>query len=241
MKKLLTLLILLLITTTSVFAFTDSFNYLKDNESYNTLLKAIKDSDGLTEVQTYYDIFVEANPKPVDLARMQYHLVRYYVDTDNKGLAQKHLDLGYEITSSLTDTLAHDLAYTEMVSADYYLTGKTGTGMESSSLTKALYKQFPDEVAVFLLEANRTLYSPHIAGGSPKRAIEYFHRLENSGLNLLPVDQFSLDAGLGVGYSKRNKDTEAKAYLLKAVNLFSGDNSLWKILRTDYGITKDNL
>jgi hypothetical protein len=241
LRRLLLSSFLLMLTTVAAFAYTDSFAYLKEDADYNILIDAIKNGDEEAVVEEAYERFLLSNPKEVDTARIQYHLVRYYTDLGSRKKAAEHLAFGYSLIGDLKDKLCHDLAKAEMVSADYYLNGKTSVGMESSGLTKDLYKDFPDEVAVFLMEANRTLYSPHIAGGSPKRAIEYFHKLENSGLELQNVDLFSLFAGLGVGYEKRGKDKEAKDYLIKAVTLYKGDQSLWKILSSSYGITKESI
>lgn len=240
MKRLL-VLILILFLSVNVFAFSDHFSYLGKNPAYNSLIKALKDSEGEDKVEALYREYIKTTDSITDIARMDCQMVRYFTDNKNKEKAEKYYLAGKKNLDEIKNSFEYQITKTDIANAEYNVYGKTKMGMESSNLIKALYKSYPDEVSAYLLEANRILYTPHIAGGSPKRAVEYFKVLEQSGFELLPVDRYTLLAGLGIGYHKRNDREEAKKYLVSAINMFSGDPVLNSILKENYNYTSEVL
>lgn len=223
--------LILLASISPLFAFTDSFYDNWEKDDYKALIRAIKDNESEDTVMALYDTYVAGEDDPVDLTRIEYQMVRYLVDNGDKTKAEEHFATCQQKYSQIAEEgVRKDVAELEMISADYYIYGKMGTGMDTSSKTKKLYKSYPDEVTVVLLEANRLLYSPHIAGGSPKRSLALFETLLPMEAQLQEIDRFALFAGLGLAAKERNRDSEAKDYLTTAINIFSGDKVLLNAL-----------
>ncbi len=232
MKKRIAVQILIyLLIAGSLFSFTDSFSDNRDNESYNLLISAVKNDAEPGEVASLYTLYTQAETDPVDLCRMEYSMVRYYMDRGMKDEAVKHYELCEKHFNAIEESgVRKDIAEIEKISAHYYIHKDMGSGMDSSSLTKKLYKAYPDEINAILLEANRLLYSPHIAGGSPKRGLKLFETLLPEEANLQTIDRFALFAGLGCASEKRNKDEDARRYLETAISIYSGDKLLQETL-----------
>ena len=227
MKKFLFLIVTVILTISPLFAFTDSFYENAENENYKVLISAIKNNESEDVVLALYDSYRSSESDPVNLTRIEYQMVRYLKDRGDETRAESHFALCKEDYAAITEEgVRKDVAEAEMISADYYIYKKMGTGMDSSSKTKKLYKAYPDEITVILQEANRLLYSPHIAGGSPKKALALFETLLPYEAEMQEIDRFTLYAGLGMAAKERNKDSEAIDYLNTAINIFSGDNVL---------------
>lgn len=209
-----------------LFAFTDSFASYAKNPTYNALIKAVKDDEDPSRVTPLYERYLASNPGDAAEVRIEYQMVRYFTDRKDKSSARKHLSIGTQKLASLSSGFARDYAESEIVSADYYVNKKMKVGMRSSDLTKALYANYPDEVSVALQEANRILYTPPIAGGSPRKALVLFQEVENSDIVLQDLDRFSLLAGIGIAQKERDENAEALIYLRKALSVFKGDKAL---------------
>lgn len=240
MKRFL-ILILILFLSVNVFAFSDYFSYLGKNPAYNNLIRALKDSKPEDEVEALYQEYIKSTDSITDITRMDCQMVRYFSDNKNNEKAERYYLSGKKNLDKIKNDFEYQITKTDIANAEYTVYEKTKMGIESSNLIKKLYKNYPDEVSAYILEANRILYTPHIAGGSPKRAVEYFKVLEQSGFELLPVDQYTLFAGLGIGYHKRNDKEKAKKYLVSAVKMFSGDPILNSILKENYNYTSEAL
>lgn len=226
-RTLIAVLLLFIAAVSPLFAFTDSFYDNWEKEDYKALIRAIKDNESEETVMSLYTAYTAGEDDPVDLTRIEYQMVRYLMDNENKAKAEEHFAFCQQHYAEITEEgVRKDVAELEMISADYYIYGKMGTGMDSSSKTKKLYKAYPDEITVVLQEANRLLYSPHIAGGSPKRSLALFETLLPMEAQLQEIDRFSLFAGLGLAAAERNRDAEAVDYLTTAINIFSGDKVL---------------
>lgn len=226
-KKLLLILAVALLTATSLFAFTDSFNSNRSNNEYNVLIKAVKDADEEGKVRSLYEKYMAKEKDPANITIMEYNMVRYWKDRGNDAEAQVHLERAQKAYDSITkEGVRKDIAHVDLVSADYYLTGSLSAGLESSNLTKQLYKDYPQEIGAILLEANRLTYAPHIGGGSPKRGLALFETLLPVKDQLQDINRFDLLAGLGIASQKRGQDENAIKYLEEAISIYSGDQSL---------------
>lgn len=231
MKRVLTSIIILIVTMSSLFAWTDSFNDNRYKQDYILLVKAIKDNEEEGTVVPLYDMYMEGEEDPIDVTIMEYYMVRYFKDRGEDEKAEAHLSLAREAYSKITEEgVRKDIAEIDLASADYYLTGSLSAGMSTSSLTKDLYKNYPEEISALLLEANRLTYSPHIGGGSPRRGLALFEQLLPVESQLQDINRFDLFAGLGIASQKRGQKENAIKYLETAISIYSGDASLSRAL-----------
>lgn len=231
MKKLLLSLLIALLVLSPLAAWTDSFNDNRAKQDYKLLIKAVKDADAEGVVMPLYESYLEGEEDPVDVAIMEYHMVRYWKDRGNDEQAKVHLEKAQDAYNEITEEgVRKAIAHVDVVSADYYITGSLSAGLESSNLTKQLYKDYPEEIGAVLLEANRLTYAPHIGGGSPKRGLALFETLLPVKDQLQDINRFDLLAGLGIASQKRGQDENAIRYLEEAISIYSGDESLSRAL-----------
>jgi len=231
MKKLIIPALLCVTALSCAFAFTDSFEKNRGNKEYYALIDALKDQKDEGAVSSLYDSYISTEKDPLDKARIEYHMVRFYKDRKMKDEAKIHFERFKEGLGASNETgYRREIAEIELRSSEYYLTGSLSAGMETSSRTKELYKNHPDEITAILLEANRLVYSPMIGGGSPKKGQKLFETLKSEEKNLQKLYLFDMYSGIGVALEKRNRHDDAIEYLKKASAIYSGDPTIKEIL-----------
>lgn len=230
-KKIYVILLLALLSISPLFAFTDSFASKKNDTLYYDLIKNIKDNNPEEMTLASYEAFIAKEKNPVYITRMEYQMVRYYVDSGEVSKAEEHLSKCQASYAEITETgVRKDIAELETVTAEYYIYEKMSTGMQTSNLTKQLYKNYPEEISVICYEANRYLYTPHIAGGSAKKALALFETLLPIEDKLQTLDRFILFSGLGIASKERGQKADALKYLNTAIGIYSGDADLLKAI-----------
>ncbi len=213
----------------SLFAFTDSFASTGNDPLFISLITAIKNTEDEETVTALYDAYIASDITMTEKTRIEYHMARYFMDMGNKKEAERHVELGKNFLEKIgkeEGELSKRIAQADIVSADYYVNGGMGKGLENSKLTKALYSDYPDEYYVALQEAFRLLYTPAIAGGSAKKALTLFNQIENEIEGLSLLDRFSLFSGKGIALSQREEYDESDCYLDKAEEIFTGDPAI---------------
>ena len=226
MKKTLIAFLLFFTAVSAVSAYTDSYFYLWETEEYPALIKSIKNNEDEQTVLKDYEAFMNAGFSAADKSRMEYNMVRYYMDNGNNSESEKHLTLEKNFYSEIGTTegdMQKRIAELDMLSAEYYVEKKLNKGLGSSNLTKELYKQYPDEYYIALTEAFRLLNTPHIAGGSPKRALELFEKIEKESSGMNDLDRYSLYSGLGMSSYERKKYSNSRKYFDMACKIYKSD------------------
>ena len=118
-----------------------------------------------------------------------------------------------------------------MVAAEYYITGKMGTGMDSSKLMKELYKDFPDEYYTTIQEAFRLLYTPPIAGGSYRKALRLINDVEKNQEGISKLEYYSMLVAKAMALSESDEFDESDDYLDEAESIYSFDNAIEDVRR----------
>ena len=228
MKRLL-IMLLLIFPAYMLGAFTDSFSATSSDPAYMALIDAVKNGEDEDTVEALYGEYMATEPSMVERSRIEYHMARYFKDMGNDGKAESHVEKEKEYFSLIGDDasdLESRVAEADMVSADYYVNGGMGKGMESSDLTKSLYRDYPDEYYVALQEGFRLLYTPPIAGGSAKKALNIFNAVEKEMGGLSKLDLFSFYTGKGMALSERDEYDESDRYLDKAEEIYKSDPAI---------------
>lgn len=233
MRKTLITLLLFFAAVSAAFAYSDSYSYLWETEEYPSLIKSIKNNEAEMIVLKDYDAFMNADFSFADKSRIEYHMVRYYMDNGNREKAEEHLELEKAYFSQIDkneNDMKKSIAELDLLSAEYYVEKKLNKGLGSSNLTKQLYKDHPQEYYIALTEAFRLLNTPHIAGGSPKRALELFEKIEKEADGMNDLDRYSLYSGLGMSSYERKKYSESKEYFDKAMEIYESDIAMEEYL-----------
>ena len=230
MKRFLLFITSILLITTTLAAYTDSFHEMNSNEGYLELLSVIKNGGESADAEKAYDAYISSGIDDISASRAEYHMVRYYVDIGSDEMAKKHLEKEKAYYDSALSSGATELekrvAEADYVSAEYYLTGKMGTGMESSKLMKNLYKDYPDEFYVAIQEAFRLLYTPPIAGGNTKKALRIINDVEADMEGISKLDYYSLLVAKAMALSKTDEFEESDKYLDKAQSIYTFDRAV---------------
>ncbi len=218
----------------SVFAYTDSFTSMTQDEDFLSLMYVLKNGKSSDEAESAYRMYINKDISTPERSRTEYHMVRYFMDKGDKEKAIEHLERerkAYEEISPGATEIEKRTAEADLVSADYYISGKMGKGMESSKLTKALYKDYPDEFYAALQEAFRLLYTPPIAGGSVKKAASIINDIEKNKDGISLPDYYSLLIAKAMALSKTGEYDESDEYLKKAAELYTFDPAIEEIRR----------
>ena len=229
MKRALLLFSLLALLLFPLTAFTDSFAAAGSDPAFVALIDALKDTEDEATVETLYQEYIASNLTMTERSRIEYHMARYYKDTGNDEEAERHVELEKAYLEEIPEEegeLFRRVAALDAASADYYVNGGIGRGMESSSMTKELYKDYPDEYYVALQEAFRLVYTPPIAGGSPKKALRIFRAIEKEADGLSKLDRFSLLSGIGIALAENDEYHESEEYLDAAEMIYTGDPAI---------------
>ena len=229
MKKILTTIIIATVCIAGAFAYTDNFNSTNTNPEYLDLISTLKNNESEKVVLEKYNKYI-ANPEHTDVekARIEVPVSRYYKDRNNKEKAREHVALMREKIdsidkSSITDFEAKVLE-AECVSANYYVDKKMSEGFKSSDLTKDIVAAYPDDVFTILTDSWRLIYTPGIAGGSPKKAIRTVEALlKNYEKELTIPDKYSAYAALAIAHHMRDEYEKADKYFEKAFTIYTGE------------------
>ena len=226
MKRIFIVVVILFVCLSMGWAYQDSFAYLWESVAYPNLIRCLKNNMEEQIVLNAYDNFMQENFSEVDKSRIEYHMVRYYVDNGNKAKAEEHLQLESEFFEKIQDeedVLKKDIAELDLLSAEYYIDKKISKGLGTSTLTKRLFKEHPDEFYVALTEAFRRLSTPAIAGGSSKDALELFREISVAAGEMNDLDRFSLYSGMGMACYERKLFDDSRMYFGMATEIYKSD------------------
>lgn len=233
MKRFFIATMLLFVVVTMGWAYQDSFAYLWESDVYSNLIRALKDNLDEKTVLSTYDSFMGSGFGTIDKSRVEYHMVRYYVENGNKEKAQEHLEneraLFAEIPATETQ-IKKDFAELDLRASEYFLDKTVGTGLATSNLTKKLFKAYPDEFYMVVTEGYRLLYTPAIAGGSAKDALELFRKVAEEADEMNDLDRFTLYSGLGMACCERKLYDEARTYFDMATGIYKSDAAMEEYL-----------
>ena len=234
MKRIFIAAIAFLMLITSVYAYTDSFSTMNSDPLFLSLLDVIKNGGDAEAAEAAYDAYISQDISAVDRSRAEYHMVRYYMDKDNEDAAWEHFGLEKEAFNAIPESegeLQRRTAEADMVAAEYYITGKMGTGMDSSKLMKELYKDFPDEYYTTIQEAFRLLYTPPIAGGSYRKALRLINDVEKNQEGISKLEYYSMLVAKAMALSESDEFDESDDYLDEAESIYSFDNAIEDVRR----------
>ena len=107
----------------------------------------------------------------------------------------------------------------------YLVDGSLSKGLAFGRIVGDLWDEHPEDFHVLLLTADKYLHSPGIAGGNKKKGLELYQLAEVVAMEegCAVWDQFSIYAGLAVGYDKAKEDELAYQYALLARDIYSAD------------------
>ncbi|HIS13080.1 MAG TPA: hypothetical protein IAA76_00655 [Candidatus Ornithospirochaeta stercorigallinarum] len=237
MKRFLLSILCLLLLCSTAAAYTDSFSGMNNDEDYQALLDVIKNGGSAEAAENAYMKYISKNIDDISASRTEYQMVRYYVDTGNEEKAEEHLDKERSYYNAALSSDASELeirtAEADLISAEYYLTGKMGTGMESSKLTKNLYKDYPNEFYIAIQEAFRLLYTPPIAGGNSKKALRIINDVESNAEGISRLDYYSMLVAKAMALSKTDEYDESDEYLDRAQEIYTFDNAVEDIRKNN--------
>ncbi len=229
MRRIIATLITAAVLVSAAYSYTDSFSGMQSDPLFIELLDVIKNGGSAEDAEKAYMDYVLAEDDPVALSRVEYHMVRYYMDKGMKEEAEEHLAMEKERLNAIPDS-AEEVeklaAQVDATSSEYYVTGKLGAGMENNKLVKKMYKKFPDEFYAAIQEGFRLIYAPPIAGGSPKKALRIFSDVENNQDGISYLDHYSMLIGKAMALSGTGSYDESDSYLDEAERIFIFDKAI---------------
>jgi tetratricopeptide (TPR) repeat protein len=100
---------------------------------------------------------------------------------------------------------------------------KMSTGRKIMDLATKAIQLDPRNVKAHLTLAISYMFAPPIAGGGLHRSLETLHKLESfSGVER--QDRFSINAWLGMAYSKKGEEKKAIKYFRNALSIYPGNS-----------------
>ena len=234
MKRIMLIIPMTLLCLASLCAYTDSFSTMNNDPLFLAMLDVVKNGGSPEDAEEAYAAYMAQDISETERSRAEYHMVRYYKDMGNDDMAWEHLgreQKAYESIDESTSEVERLTAQADMVSAEYYITGKMGTGMESSYLMKDLYNKYPDEFYTSIQEAFRLLYTPPIAGGSHKKALKIINAVEADMDGISRLDTYSLLMAKAMALSKSKEWEESDEYLDRATSIYTFDTAIDDIRR----------
>ena len=222
---------------------TGSVNYyasMMDDEAYAGLLKYVFDGGDLDGVADLYfaleshmaDSDYEDWMKAAALGRAGLICGRYAEQCGDKSQAADFMEMADGHIAEAKELGAPESAtgVLEALSLSfwYLIDGSLSKGMKFPGMVDKLYKAHPEDFHVLLLEADRYLHSPGIAGGNKKKGLALFQEAEiimdRDGAAIW--DRFSIYSGLAVGYDKAKEKEKAGYYALKAAEIYTADETV---------------
>ena len=228
MRKIVLFLLALLLSVTSLFAFTDQLRQF-DTAEWLELEEAIKCNKDRSTVDTKYSQYIEADVSEFGKARAEYLYSRYLVDNGYKDEAENHLVLekNYLDIMDKSNEVLYLIAKIDYTSAKTYITKDyLSSGLENSNLTKEAVKKYPDEAYFILTNGWRLIYTPQIAGGSNKNAIKVLEPLLTEIDSLSILNRYSVYGALATAHFNRKNYRESKEYLSLAFDIYYGEPPL---------------
>lgn len=230
-RKYIAALFMIVFSSCALFAYTDEFYQTSINREYVSLISSIKNNNDEAVILNNYNAYINSGITPVERARIEYHIARYYRDAKKKDIARDHISMMRNLIDSIDKSTISDfenkVLEIEYYSAKYYVDKKISDGMENSNLTKELYSLYPDDVFSIMTEAWRLIYTPVIAGGSPKKAIKLLSSLlKGYEENLSPLDRYSTYCALAIASYNRDDFSDADDYFNKAFAYYKNENDI---------------
>lgn len=231
MKKTFALLLFVLLATTSLFAYTDNFYSTSTDPEYVALISAIKNGQPESVILDAYNTYLSGDKTDVEKARIENHMARYYRDIKKKDEARNHIELMRAKIDAIDRETISDfeskVLEVEYYSAKYYVDKKMADGMKNSELTKELYEKYPDDVFSILTDCWRLIYTPGIAGGSPKKALRILDSFyDDYGSELCDLDIYSVYCAMAVAHNMRKDYEDADKYFNMAFKYYSKEGDI---------------
>ncbi|MBO5770815.1 MAG: hypothetical protein J6R23_06145 [Spirochaetales bacterium] len=217
-----------------LFAYTDSFRATTVDPDFIRLITLIRNDESENKVIEAHQVYVSSGITDVERCRAEGLLARFYKDQNNKNEANKHISNMKSLFNSLTNIseLEKLVCETELTSADFYVNRNLGVGMDNSNLSKKLYSKYPDEIFSAFTEAWRLIFTPAIAGGSPKKALAILDQLTKEyGDKLTDIDRYTLLCAYAIAYNARGDYKKADSYFTEAFTYFKGEESVLEVYR----------
>ena len=233
-KKIILPLLTITLMLSPAYSYTDSFAQMQSDPLFLELLDAVKNGRSEDEAEAACSAYIASETNPVYLSRMEYHMVRYYMDMGNREMAEKHLEAELKYLEAIPESASEVeklAAEVDATSSEYYVTKKLGKGMENNNLVKRMYKEFPDEFYAAIQEGFRMLYAPPIAGGSGKKALSIFSSVEENQEGISYLDHYSMLVGKAMALSRTGSYDESDAYLDEAEKIFTFDEAIGETRR----------
>ena len=227
-----------------------SVNYFAecaDNEEYASLLKHVFDDKGLDgALEKYAELanrigyyYYEDWVQYLMTARAAMIVARYANDKDNEPVATAYMQAADSFVATAKGMGAPESAtgVLEALSNSfwYLIDGSISKGLAFGKIVGQLWEDHPEDFHVLLLTADKYLFSPGIAGGNKKKGLALYQEAQAAALEYGCAiwDQFSIYAGLAVGYDKAKEDELAYEYALLAREIYAADANVNEIIE-DY-------
>ena len=223
-------LFLVLIFALPLFSVTDSLKKF-DIPSWLSLEEATKCNMDKDVVEPLYLSFVSSNVSMFEKARAEYLYSRYLVDRGEKEEAKKHLEEEKKYMDLMDDKdeVLSLMAKIDYTSAKTYISRDLSSGLENSNLTKEAVKKYPEEAYFIITDGWRLIYTPQIAGGSNKNAINKVEKVLQALDKLSVSNTYSAYGALATAHYNRKNYKESMDYLSKAFDIYYGEPPLLEL------------
>ena len=120
MRRLAAIILTAAVFAAGIYAYTDSFAATSSNPVYSALIDAVKNGQDEETVTGLYQEYMDESLTMTEMARIEYHLARYFKDMGNEAEAKRHVELGKEFLAGIGEDEAACLTGEETVSTDTY-------------------------------------------------------------------------------------------------------------------------
>lgn len=222
MKKILLFCITLFWVSTSLFAYQNSLKEYSENPYYQQIVKDYSENVEEAVFKEHYDAFCANVTEPYTVTKTEYFAVRYYADHNQKDLAKEHVAIYKKFLDQIPEDagLMRDAADCDYANTRYYVHKDLSIAMDNQDLTKKLLKHYPEEAYAIKANAWRLIFTPQIAGGSNKNAINMLLPLLEEKDILALDDIYSCYTALVTAYCNKSQWKEAKEYIDKATAIY---------------------
>lgn len=243
MCKFLKIFLVMIVTTTSLFAEVNTHDVLWDeyialrDAMYNNQYSA----DGLLPL---YDVAVATAKEKfsedtllVALSRCEYIMGRAYSYEENKDAAGARYDAGDKFAEQALDIRESATAHLmrgENISQNCSVKPVSyalSHGTKIAGLAKKVLKLDEKYGAAMYLQTAQHIYAPSPFHNHKKGIREMQEILEDSSVRLEKDDMFNLISAIGYGYLQQEKIDEARTWLLKALEVYPGNKYVQSLLK----------
>ena len=243
MCKFLKIFLVMIVATTSLFAEVNTHDVLWDeyialrDAMYNNQYSA----DGLLPL---YDVAVATAKEKfsedtllVALSRCEYIMGRAYSYEENKDAAGARYDAGDKFAEQALDIRESATAHLmrgENISQNCSVKPVSyalSHGTKIAGLAKKVLKLDENYGAAMYLQTAQHIYAPSPFHNHKKGIREMQEILEDSSVRLEKDDMFNLISAIGYGYLQREEIDEARAWLLKALDVYPGNKYVQSLLK----------